>query len=110
MSDSELPPAAKDDVLLVHSVEGEGEGARYGVLRAREGRLEAGVVAPAKEGAPLHGELIRLSRRDDSPLYDVTVDYSPPATRAARQGPAQVATPSYREGWDRVFGSKSAAN
>jgi hypothetical protein len=93
------------DVVLVHGATGDGEGAR--VLRARPGQIEAGEVRPIRQGQPLApgGEVVRLSARSEAPcLYDVKVDYEVPATppRSA-SGPAQVATPAYRESWERTF-------
>jgi hypothetical protein len=97
------------DVLLVHGATGDGEGAR--VLRARPGQIEAGEVRPLREGQPLApgGEIVRLVERPEtSCLYDVKVDYQVPsaATAAAARptsGPPQVATPAYRESWERTF-------
>jgi hypothetical protein len=101
------------DVVLLRGATDDGEGAR--VLRARAGRIEAGEVRPLREGRPLAtgGEVVRLEARKDAPaLYDVHVEHvvaSPDtpteATPGERSGPAQVATPAYRESWDRTFGA-----
>lgn len=100
------------DVVLMHSPTDDGAGTR--VLRARPGRLETGEVRPIKSGAPLApgGDVVRLSPRPESPaLFDVHVECSVPAEApsaqvndaAGRSGPAQVATPAYRDSWERTF-------
>ncbi len=95
----------------MHGVTEDGDGLR--ILRAREGRLEAGEVRPLQHGRPLHGELVRLTPRHDVPgLHDVQVLLphgapSIPTPQAARQGPAQVATDTYRRNWDRIFSRRS---
>jgi hypothetical protein len=104
------PPERSDgdgfDVLLAHRPTEDGEGAQ--VLRARPGRLEAGEVRPLREGKPLSagGEIVRLERRKDAPmLYDVKVEHALPAASVPeRNGPAQVATATYRTNWERTFG------
>lgn len=97
------------DVVLMHGPTADGEGAR--VLRARAHGIEAGEVRPLREGRPLTtgGEVVRLERRAESPaLFDVHVDYTVPARASADalSGPAQVATPAYRESWERTFGPR----
>jgi hypothetical protein len=111
-------PAVRDTVLI-HGV--SEDGASFAVLRAREDRLEAGIVRKVRDGEPLHGELLRLTPRPESPLLcDVEVQYAPPSARAAgasedaaaaasrapklmHGGPAQVATPDYRTNWDAIW-------
>lgn len=100
------------DVVLLHGKTEDGSGAR--VLRARPGRLEAGEVRPLQSGRPLAAgaEVVRLEARGGAPnLYDVKVEYqageagdksAPPSLVAG--GPAQVATPAYRDSWERTFG------
>jgi hypothetical protein len=78
--------------------------------RSEESPIEAAIVAPLVEGKPLSGEVITLRPREDLPfLFDVTTEFSPeptaPSTSAA--GPAQVATDSYRRGWDAIWGQRS---
>jgi hypothetical protein len=102
------------DVVLVHGATGDGEGAR--VLRARQGHLEVGEIRPLRQGQPIAaGEVVRLVERPENPnFYDVKVDYkaptpsTTPSLRAAH-GPAQVATPAYRDSWERIFASKPRA-
>lgn len=110
--------------MLIHGVSEDGE--NFAVLRAREDRLEAGIVRKVKDGEPLHGELLRLTPRPESPLLcDVQVEYAgppaappeggePPVGKLSHGGPAQVATPSYRANWDAIWSrstsKKSAPN
>lgn len=105
--------ARGEDVALVWGKSDDGE--TLGVLRKRGDRVEPALVKRAREGAPIHGELVRLSPREEPNLYDVDVlhdarppDARPPDARPeAREpdgaGPAQVASSAYRKGWDRLF-------
>jgi hypothetical protein len=75
------------------------------ILRKRENQLEAGVVQPLREGVPVHGEVIQLHPRGESPLCDVEV-HVPGPTRPMQTDiprPAQVATDSYRKNWDQIY-------
>ena len=101
------------DVVLLRGATDDGEGAR--VLRARSGRIEAGEVRPLRDGRTLAtgGEVVRLEPRTEAPaLFDVHVEHvvGPPdgarkRSPVERSGPAQVATPAYRESWERTFGA-----
>lgn len=117
MSDAPEKPKGDDaakspprDVVLLGPPTADGEGVH--VLRAREDRVEAGEVRPLKEGASIHGEVVKLTPRKDAPqVCDVDVTYAPPARSSAStrgKGPAQVATSSYRNGWDEIFGATKA--
>jgi hypothetical protein len=58
-----------------------------------------------KEGQPIHGELVTLKPRGESPrLFDVDVVHDARPVQP-RSGSAQVATRSYRDNWDRIFGA-----
>lgn len=118
MSSDAPPPETGEapDVVLLHSPTPDGEGVR--VLRAREGRLEAGEVRPMKEGQPIQsGELVTLTPRSESPaVCDVKVQYKAPSAKApksesqgtaalARKGPALVNSSAYRDRWDEIFGA-----
>lgn len=109
--------------MLIHGVSEDGES--FAVLRARDDRLEAGVVRKVKDGESLHGELLRLTPRPESPLVcDVEVQYAPPAAAAVQDaeagathaprlthgGPAQVATSSYRANWDAIWSKPAKAD
>lgn len=105
---SDVPEKPKADVVLLGPPTADGEGLR--VLRAREDRIESGEVRPVKDGAPIHGEIVKLTPREGAPqVCDVEVTYSakkaPTATLTPRgKGPAQVANRGYRDGWDEIFG------
>ena len=101
------------DTVLIHGVSDDGE--KLAVLRARDNRLEAGIISKVKEGQPLHGELLRLSPRPDFPLLcdvevtvpaRVTAGPSESAPKLSHGGPAQVATHSYRANWDSIWSKK----
>jgi hypothetical protein len=100
----------KLDVLLPHAPTEDGEG--VSVLRLRDQTVELGEVRPAKEGQPIAGDLIRLKRREQTPLYDVEVlaDREEIAAAApARKGPAKVVSAAYRRNWAALFGEDREA-
>jgi|SRR5262252_9192178 len=121
---AESESRSSQDVALLYAPTEDGAGAR--ILRARNGAIETGEVRPAKEGQPFNtGELVRLKPRSGAPaLCDVEVLYraapsagatpsvqgstEPESSAAGLSGPAQVATESYRDNWDRIFGSAAA--
>lgn len=98
------PPAAPTDVVLVHSPTEDGKGAR--VLRLREESIEAGEVRPLEDGKPITGEILKLKPRDEAGRVcdvEVLVPRSSPGQRPTTKGPAQVASPDYRDNWSRIF-------
>jgi hypothetical protein len=98
------PPREKDDTLFVY---GKNDAA-YSVLRKRGESVELGALREVEEGKPLHGELVKLSRRSEHPLlFDVNVLHDSAPKLSERSGPAQVATDAYREGWEIIFGQPS---
>ena len=110
------------DAILIHGVSQDGE--TMAVLRAREDRVEAGVLRAVKDGQPVTGEVLKLTPRPEFPLLcDVEVQVpagainatggSDAPARAPRGRPAQVATDTYRENWDAIWrkpGKKPLAN
>lgn len=98
------------DLVLVHAPAPDGKG--VSVLRAREERLEAGILRPLEEGKPIHGEVVKLTPRADLPLlFDAETQVSTGETKPEPNseprrgsGPAQVSTATYRKGWDAIFG------
>lgn len=84
--------------------------------RSEDGPIEAGVLQPLVEGKPIAGEVISMKRRKDVPfLFDVKTEVAAPEEAAPREpagagGPAQVATDSYRRGWDAIWGGRSRSN
>lgn len=107
-------PLAESDVLFVAGKTQDGDVA---VIRSRFGQVEAGVLAPLREGQPLHGEVVSLKPRPEHPrLCDVKVEVprvtaakatSTPAPEAkpapARKGPPKVSTAAYRQNWDQIW-------
>ncbi|HVZ86335.1 MAG TPA: hypothetical protein VHG72_05165 [Polyangia bacterium] len=85
--------------------------------RSEDGPIEAGIVQPLQEGKPISGEVISMKRRPDLPfLFDVKTEVAShasseaPEAEPATDGPAQVATESYRRGWDAIWGGRSRSN
>jgi hypothetical protein len=77
--------------------------------RSEDAPLETGVAQPLAEGRPITGEVISLRRREDVPfLFDVKTELDGAEARPAGDGPAQVATESYRKGWDAIWGRRPA--
>lgn len=110
----------KDDVVLLHSPTENGDGVR--VIRKREDTIELGELRPMREGQPIHGEVVRLTQREEhSLLFDCEVMVPRPAPKEkppqqaerkappqlSHKGPARVTSDAYRGGWDAIFGKKS---
>jgi hypothetical protein len=98
----------KEDVVLFHGLTEDGGG--YHVVRKRDERIEFGAVRPLEEGRAIHGEVVRLVPRSESPLlFDAETTYE--GTKATAHGetagPAQVATEEYRSGWTKIWGKAS---
>ncbi len=71
-------------------------GARAAIRHTKDHQFELGVVAPTAL-AP-EGQAVHLTPRGGD-LYEVT--------EVTHSGPAQVSSDAYRNGWDRIFGSKT---
>jgi hypothetical protein len=80
--------------------------------RAEDAPVEAGILQPLVEGKPITGEVVSMKARADVPfLFDVKTEVEAPEEAApAGNGPAQVATDSYRRGWDAIWGRRSRSN
>lgn len=101
---SSAKPAPGTDVVLLGPPTADGAGVH--VLRAREERLELGELRALEEGRPISGEVVSLAPRKDNPrVCDVKESYAP---LAPHKGPAKVATPAYRNGWEEIFGKKAS--
>lgn len=101
------PTAPARDVAFVFGKNEDG----VHILRRRDENapIEAGLLQPLVEGRPITGELISMRRRADMPfLYDVKSELPAPEPRTTG-GPTQVATDSYRKGWDAIWGSRGGA-
>lgn len=99
------------DVALICGKTDDGKGLH--ILRKRGNSLEAGIVQALEEGKPIHGELVTLHPRGQTPLCDVEVHYSSQTSGHARAvsetrgHPAQVATDDYRKNWDTIWRNKT---
>lgn len=61
------------------------------------------VIVPVKDGQPLgDGELLHLEPIEGSAAFSAKVVYG--GRHGGRPGPAMVNSPSFRSGWDAVFG------
>ncbi|NNE17434.1 MAG: hypothetical protein HKN10_03045 [Myxococcales bacterium] len=88
-----------DDFMLVCGK--SDDGTSYDVLRRRGEGIEAGRVRPLDEGKSIHGEVVRLKPREDSPvLFDVEVHHD---ARPSTGRPAKVANERYRRGWESIW-------
>jgi hypothetical protein len=82
------------------------------ILRRRDENapVEAGLLQPLVEGRPITGELISMRQREDMPfVFDVKSELPAPDSRSSG-GPSQVATDSYRKGWDAIWGPRGRAS
>ena len=107
-------PSTIGDIAVVW---GRNENGLY-ILRRRteEAPLEAGLLQPLVEGKPISGEVISMRRRPNAPfLFDVRTEVAAPEPTGPAEpnttshGPSQVATESYRRGWDAIWGADSGA-
>lgn len=112
------PKKPRDIALIVGRTE-DNQG--FQVLRKRgdDSPPEFGEIHPLKEGKPISGEVVSLSPRPEFPLaFDVKTEVAnddatrsaggvPDDRRLTNDGPAQVATPAYRKGWDMIYGTKT---
>jgi hypothetical protein len=102
LSSKPEPKPESPDFVVIRGRTEDGEG--LGVLRCREGRVEAGAVHPLREGKAIHGEVVRLHPHQQCPLVcDVEVQVEAPKQERQSDGPAQVASDAYRRNWDRIF-------
>jgi hypothetical protein len=109
-------PAPEEDVVLVHGRTDDGKGLR--VLRKKGDSLSAGEVRPLEHGKSITGEVVALKPRPEAPMIcdvEVQADVSQALQRGVERGaapandhagPARVASPSYRAGWDRMWGAR----
>lgn len=102
-----MKPSESDRVLLLGPWKGN---RRQGVALHRDGRVSSGVMTRADEGRPLQPgmELVEVTERvhedGTSCAMSPAIGRSLYTTPVDHTGPARVATPAYREGWDRTFG------
>lgn len=101
------------DVALILGPTADAKG--FHVLRKREGvdEPEFGSIVPVEAGKPIHSDVVSLKARTDVPfLFDMKTEVSvgEETERPTSAGPAQVSTPQYRSGWERIYGQKSGRN
>ena len=109
-------PKKSKDLVLVHGPSPDGNGVN--VLRARNQRLEVGTMRPLQHGRPIHGEVVKLTPRPETPmLFDAETEIEAPVSnkaeagasptgdehRGTSAGPAQVASDEYRRNWDAIW-------
>jgi hypothetical protein len=94
----------KKPLDVMYATGQKGEDGYTPCARIRDGHTEYGAFRPAESGAPMvpGNELVRMMKDPDvAPGWRVESIYRPTSA-----GPAQVATPAYRENWDSIFGKK----
>ena len=107
MAKSPKKNGSQDDVALVYSCSEDGRS--YGVLRRRKDEIQLGALRMLEEGKPIHGEVVSLRPRADSPvLFDVETQHDATAMREA-SGPPKVTTEEYRQGWESIWSEKSGS-
>jgi hypothetical protein len=100
----------RDVALIVDRTE-DNEGFQILRRRGENAPVELGTMRPLREGKPIDGEVVSLRQRTDLPfLFDVKTELpESESKRGTSDGPAQVATPEYRKGWDAIWGRRSGS-
>jgi hypothetical protein len=75
-------------------------GVHVALRRTPDGEIRQVVCSELRDGVSLSpsSEIANVSEGNEDGWYKLTNVY--------KAGPAQVATPAYREGYDRIFGKK----
>ena len=106
LASKQRSPRPLGDVAIVCGKDEQG----LHILRRRseDAPIEAAVIQPLADGRPITGEVISMRRRKDLPfLFDAKTEVEAPvATSRTTTGPAQVASNSYRSGWDAIWGPR----
>ena len=92
-----------EDVLFMGPETGCEHGHRPYVRQTETGEIHVGIIRPIKDGEPIYDEAMQLEHKSGS-IYNVHSVYKPPTSRSK----SAVATESYRDGWDRLWGNKTA--
>lgn len=78
---SESNERDRKDIVLLHSPTESGDGIR--VIRQRDDSIEVGELRAMREGQPIHGDVVRLTPREDhARLFDCEVLVPREATSA----------------------------
>ena len=98
MSDEKKKCCGEDVLFLGPSLS---DGGRPFVRHLPDCTTQIGLARRAKEGEPIYdGALLVEPRQNEPGVFNVLGTHKTP-------GPARVATPEYREGWDRIFGGST---
>ena len=107
MAEGPKENGSHEDVALVYSRSEDGRS--FGILRRRSDEIRLGTLRTLEEGKPIHGEIVSLRPRSDSPvLFDVETQHGSIEARNAG-GPPKVTTEEYRRGWDSIWSEKSGS-
>jgi hypothetical protein len=77
-------------------------GHRLGIRHTANHEPELGEIVSSEEGRPMPDNAHLLTKEDGVIRVGPSVE-----ELKAGSGPAQVATPAYRDSWDRVFGKQT---
>jgi len=81
------------------------QGLRPYLRHTADCQVKAGLIRPMREGEPMVGGGVCLEHKEGH-VYAVVHEVPSMVATMDRSGPAQVATDDYRQGWDRIFGSR----
>ncbi len=99
-------PSNERDLIYIGGATERGDA--YQILRATRQGLEVGELRPTKEGEPVQGELVRLTKLPQSDrLFEAEVLLPDPRDKRHGHGPPQVATEAWRNNWEAIFGSRT---
>lgn len=105
---SDEKPCGRGDVVQMGP--DLGDGSRPFVRHTEDHQVQAGVMRPVVEGKPLagDGDLVQLEASETPGEYRATTMATIKGGQVTEhKGPAKVASPAYRDGWDALFGHKT---
>jgi hypothetical protein len=79
-------------------------GVHSALRRTPDGKIREVACSPLRDGVPLspNSEIANVSKETEDGWHTLT-----DVCKLAGDGPAQVATPAYREGWSRIYAKSS---
>lgn len=96
MSNDHQDDSVFDDVDHIEDLGPCSQGSRHVLMRKDGQPVRVGHARKIPDGAPLPpGKNVCFTDDDGHIIHRMKVE-----------GPAQVATPAYRSGWDQIFGTK----